>query len=205
MKLYSSEYTFEHSWETVAKAVWRKYPNPWNTNLIAIDVLNRHIDSQGRLESHRLLTTQFAIPSFVHTILGGNPTGYVSEVSIVDPKKKTVELNATNLILSDYLTVDERLVYSQHPANKDHTLLKQEAYITVRGVPLSGYLEGVIENQVECNAGKGRKAMEAVISTIKGEMEELAKTAQSVSKSAQNVLVSKALDHMKMVDGDTSF
>lgn len=34
------------------------------------------------------------------------------------------------------------------------TILRQEASITVRGLPLSGYLEGVIEGNIDTNAGK---------------------------------------------------
>lgn len=34
------------------------------------------------------------------------------------------------------------------------TILKQEASINVRGVPLSGYLEGVVEGTIDSNAGK---------------------------------------------------
>ncbi|CAH1644913.1 unnamed protein product [Spodoptera littoralis] len=35
MKIWTSEHTFNHPWETVAQAAWRKYPNPitpqfWN-------------------------------------------------------------------------------------------------------------------------------------------------------------------------------
>ncbi|KAF6019780.1 SLMO2 [Bugula neritina] len=188
MKLWTSEHTFEHPWETVAKAAWRKYPNPMNPGVTGIDVLNRSIDSRGRLESHRLLITKWSLPSWVHTMLGTDATCFGSEVSLVDPKSKTLELRTTNLTLHDYLSIDETLVYSPHPSNKNHTLLKQEASINVKGLPLSGYLEGVVVGNIDNNAGKGRQAMEWAISNIKSEMEELAKTAQTVSLTAQKEL-----------------
>ena len=61
-------FCFRHPWETVAKAAWRKYPNPLNPGVTGIDVLNRHIDSRGRLESHRLLITKWSLPSWVHGV-----------------------------------------------------------------------------------------------------------------------------------------
>jgi len=201
MKLWTSEHTFEHPWETVAKAAWRKYPNPLNPGVTGIDVLNRHVDTAGRLQTHRLLITKWAFPTWVHGILGSDATCYGSEVSTVDPKQKSLELKTTNLTLNEIISVDERLTYTPHPENKNHTILKQEASINVRGVPLSGYLEGVVEGTIDSNAGKGRQAMEMAISKIKNEMEELAKAAQHAAQK-EMTLVAKRFDSIKLLDTD---
>lgn len=54
---------------------------------------------------------------------------------------------------------------------------------------------------------QGRQGMELAITTIKREMEEFAKAAQNVSQTAQSDFnsISKALDNMKLMDGDVSF
>ncbi|XP_048451444.1 PRELI domain containing protein 3A-like [Rhincodon typus] len=54
-----------HPWETVIKAAMRKYPNPMNPNVVGVDVLERNLDTRGRLHSHRLLSTEWGLPSIV--------------------------------------------------------------------------------------------------------------------------------------------
>lgn len=94
----------------------------------------------------------------------------------------------------------------------DTTLLKQEAVITVHGIPLSSYFEDFISRTISGNANKvsdahnsitrfavrrssltrpgvvvlqGRQAMELVISNINREVQELTtKTVRSVDELA---------------------
>lgn len=48
----------------------------------------------------------------------------------------------------------EKLTYSPHPTESDTTLLRQEAVITVHGIPLSSYIESFISNTISANANK---------------------------------------------------
>ncbi|XP_029446824.1 PRELI domain containing protein 3A isoform X2 [Rhinatrema bivittatum] len=163
----------------------RKYPNPMNPCVVGVDVLERCLDNQGRLHSQRLLSTEWGLPSLVRAILGTNLTlTYIQEHSVVDPVEKKMELCSTNLTLTNLVSVDERLVYRPHPANPEETVLTQEAIITVKGVSLSSYLEGLMANTISSNARKGREAMEWVINRLNGEMEELAaRTCPSLTSS----------------------
>ncbi|KAG5271033.1 hypothetical protein AALO_G00175120 [Alosa alosa] len=145
MKIWSTEHIFSYPWETVIKAAMRKYPNPMNPSVVGVDVLDRKLDTDGRLHSHRLLSTEWGLPGIVRAILGTNRTvTYVKELSIVDPKDKKMELYSTNITLTNLVSVDERLLYRPHPDNPDVTILTQEAIITVKGVSLSSYLEGLM-------------------------------------------------------------
>jgi hypothetical protein len=48
MKVFSSDCTFDYSWEEVSTANWRKYC-PWNdksTHVIAVDTVSRHVDPE---------------------------------------------------------------------------------------------------------------------------------------------------------------
>ncbi|XP_051879977.1 PRELI domain containing protein 3A isoform X1 [Pristis pectinata] len=155
MRIWSSEHLFSHPWETVIKAAMRKYPNPMNPNVVGVDVLERNLDTRGRLHSQRLLCTEWGIPSIVMTILGTNrTTTYIKEHSVVDPVERTMELCSSNITLSNLVSVDERLIYRPHPENPEKTILTQEAIITVKGVILSSYLEGLMANTISANAGK---------------------------------------------------
>ncbi|XP_032373814.1 PRELI domain containing protein 3A isoform X1 [Etheostoma spectabile] len=155
MKIWSTEHVFSYPWETVIKAAMRKYPNPMNTNVVGVDVLDRSLDTQGRLHSHRLLSTEWGLPGIVRAILGTTHTQtYVKEHSIVDPEEKKMELCSTNITLTNLISVDERLLYRPHPDNPEVTVLTQEAIITVKGVSLSSYLEGMMARRMSANARK---------------------------------------------------
>uniref|UniRef100_A0A8C6KX87 PRELI domain containing 3A n=1 Tax=Nothobranchius furzeri TaxID=105023 RepID=A0A8C6KX87_NOTFU len=155
MKIWSTEHAFSYPWETVIKAAMRKYPNPMNPNVVGVDVLDRSLDSEGRLHSHRLLSTEWGLPGIVRAILGTNHTQtYVKELSIVDPSQKKMELCSSNITLTNLISVDERLVYRPHPQNPEVTVLTQEAIITVKGVSLGSYLEGMMVRSMSANARK---------------------------------------------------
>ncbi|XP_020649167.1 PRELI domain containing protein 3A isoform X2 [Pogona vitticeps] len=156
-----------HPWDTVIKAAMRKYPNPMNPSVVGVDVLDRRLDNQGRLHSHRLLSTEWGLPSIVKAILGTSRTvTYIKEHSVVDPVGKKMILSSTNITLTNLVSVDERLVYTPHPDNPEKTLLTQEAIITVKGVSLSSYLESLMASTISSNARKGREALEWVISEL---------------------------------------
>uniref|UniRef100_A0A8D0FF70 PRELI domain containing 3B n=1 Tax=Strix occidentalis caurina TaxID=311401 RepID=A0A8D0FF70_STROC len=144
-----------HPWETVTTAAMQKYPNPMNPSVVGVDVLDRHVDPSGKLHSHRLLSTEWGIPSIVKSI------------------------SFTNLV-----SVDERLVYKPHPHEPDKTILTQEAIISVKGVSLSSYLEGLMANTISSNANKGREALEWVINRLNAEIEEFAASARGTMRSS---------------------
>ncbi|XP_043543670.1 PRELI domain containing protein 3A isoform X2 [Chiloscyllium plagiosum] len=145
----------------------RKYPNPMNPNVVGVDVLERNLDTRGRLHSHRLLSTEWGLPSIVIAILGtSRTTTYIKEHSVVDPVERTMELSSSNITLSNLVSVDERLIYRPHPENPEKTILTQEAIITVKGVILSSYLEGLMANTISANAGKDCKPVECVLGKV---------------------------------------
>uniref|UniRef100_A0A3Q3XCY5 PRELI/MSF1 domain-containing protein n=1 Tax=Mola mola TaxID=94237 RepID=A0A3Q3XCY5_MOLML len=155
MKIWASEHIFNHPWETVTKAAMQKYPNPMNPSVFGVDVLDRRVDTQGRLHSTRLLSTEWGLPSMAKSIIGVTRTcTYVQEHSVVDPKEKTFELKSTNISFTNLVSVDEKLTYKPHQQDPEKTVLTQEALISVKGVSLSSYLEGLMAKTISVNAGK---------------------------------------------------
>ncbi|CAL8369469.1 unnamed protein product [Lota lota] len=184
MKLWASEHIFNHPWETVIKAAMQKYPNPMNPNVFGVDVLARGVDPSGRLHSTRLLSTEWGLPSMAMSIIGVTRTcTYVKEHSVVDPKEKTFELQSTNISFTNMVSVDEKLTYKPHPEDPEKTVLTQEALISVKGISLSSYLEGMMAKTISLNANKGREAMEWVIRRLNTEIEELAATARGTMRA----------------------
>ncbi|XP_006897078.1 PREDICTED: protein slowmo homolog 1-like [Elephantulus edwardii] len=147
----------------------RKYPNPMNPCVVGVDVLERTVDSCGQLHSHRLLSTEWGVPTLVKAILGTSRTlTYIKEHSVVDPVEKKMELCSTNITLTNLLLVDERLVYTPHPKNPEMTVLTQEATITVKSISLGSYLESLMANTISSNARKGWAAIEWIIENSEG-------------------------------------
>nr|XP_027783055.1 PRELI domain containing protein 3B-like isoform X2 [Marmota flaviventris] len=151
MKIWTLEHVFDHLWENVTTAAMHKYPNPMNPSVVGVDVLDRHVDPSGRLHSHRLLSTEWGLPSI---------------------------LKSTNISFTNMVSGDERLIYKPHPQDPEKTILTQEAIISVQGVSLSSYLEGLMATMISSNASKGREAMEWVIHKLNAEIEELTASAR---------------------------
>ncbi|XP_002740119.1 PRELI domain containing protein 3B-like [Saccoglossus kowalevskii] len=187
MKIWTSEHVFEHPWETVVQAAWRKYPNPHNPTVVGLDVIDRHVDKQGRLVSHRLMCTEWGLPMWVQKLVGVDRACYASEHSVVDRKRKTFVLRTNNVTFSNLVAINEQLTYSPHPTDKKSTLLKQEAIITVHGMRLSSYLEQLVVNTCSSKATQGRVAMEWVIGKINTEVKDLAKGVKGIKHNLENI------------------
>lgn len=161
MRIWQSEHKFNHNWETVVAASLKKYPNPITTAVVGIDVLDRKI-SNGVLKSNRLIQSEWSLPSWGKRLVG-SPMCHALESSEVDPIRRTMKMTTRNLTLCNKLTFEEKLTYVPHPEDPNTTLLKQEAIISVFGVPLSSYVEDFLTNNISNNANKGRQAIEWVI------------------------------------------
>ncbi|ELK26860.1 Putative E3 ubiquitin-protein ligase HERC6 [Myotis davidii] len=68
--------------------------------------------------------------------------------------------------------------WKQFEKGPERTVLTQEAIITVKGVSLSSYLEGLMASMASSNARKGREAVEWVTHTLNAEIEELTASAR---------------------------
>lgn len=103
-------------------------------------------------------------------VIGTAQVMYASEKSSVDPQAKQMTLKTINLTFGRHISVDESLTYSIHPTDPTKTLLRQEATVNVRGVPLSYYMEDLLASSISANASKGRQGLEWVISKINSEV-----------------------------------
>ncbi|KYM80730.1 Protein slowmo [Atta colombica] len=103
MKIWTSEHTFDHPWETVAQAAWRKYPNPMVPSVIGADVIDREVVN-GVLHTHRLVvSTQWGFPKWTQALIGYANLCYASERSEVDPVNKQMILRTHNTIYEKFL------------------------------------------------------------------------------------------------------
>lgn len=68
--------------------------------------------------------------------------------------KANQRFSRPQLTFCNELSIEEKLTYVPHPTIADTTLLKQEAVITVHGIPLSSYFEDFISKTISGNASK---------------------------------------------------
>ncbi|XP_059617351.1 protein slowmo [Phlebotomus argentipes] len=192
MKIWTSEHTFNHPWETVTQAAWRKYPNPMNQGVIGTDVVDRKVVN-GVLHTHRLVSSKWYFPKWAQKLIGTAKICYASEKSTVDPRSRVMMLRTINLTFCKFISLDEVLYYTPHPSEPGKTLLKQEATVTVEGVPLSHYMEELLTSRISFNAGKGRQGLEWVIGRLNSEMKGI---AESACKSTDEIITQtkKSLD-----------
>lgn len=110
-------------------------------------------------------------------LIGSAKVCYASERSEVNPNERHMVLKTINLTFCRHIAVNETLRYVPHPSDPNKTLLKQEAVVTVKGVPLNNYMEDMLTNKISSNAGKGRQAMEWVINKLDMEVKGFASSA----------------------------
>jgi len=176
MKIWESQHTFSHPWETVTKALWRKYPNPLNPHVIGVDIVDRRVTPEGHLFSERLMTTEWGLANWVKKLIGFEEHAYAHEISTVDPENKTLSINSRNLTFDSKVNVEERISYSPHPEDPEKTLMTQQAIVTVQGVPLTSYMEQLMTSSIAGNASKGREALESVILRVQSEAKDIKET-----------------------------
>ncbi|XP_072394908.1 protein slowmo-like [Diabrotica undecimpunctata] len=136
------------------------------------------------------------------------------EQSEVNPSLRHMVLKTINLTFCRHIAVNETLKYTPHPSDPTKTLLKQEAVVTVKGVPLTNYMEDLLTTKISNNAGKGRQAMEWVINKLNDEVKDLTRSTDEIfshtKRSLDDIATSakksmgdisqkakKSLDHMQ--------
>lgn len=82
-------------------------------------------------------------------------------------------LKTTNVTFGSFLSMDEVLQYRPHPTDPSKTLLRQQATVSIEGVPLNRYMEEVLTNNIHNNANRGRQGLEWVINKINTEVSVL--------------------------------
>jgi len=191
MHIFSSAYEFDYSWEEVSTNNWRKYC-PWNDkaeHVIAVDTISRSVDaSSGILRTERLITCKQNAPQWVLSILGGDTTSCVYEVSYVDPKSKKVTMCSTNMTWSNLLQCRETVVYQPSSNDqKNKTEFMQEAKIVAFCGGWQKIRNKIEESCVERfreNAARGREGFEMVLEMSRqvfGEERERLRLGQPVT------------------------
>lgn len=163
MKVWKSEYIFNHSWSAVTTAFWMKYPNPHSPHILAVDVLSRRFEkSTNSLHSVRLLEKTNSKPKLAEKLVKGKAALMIEE-SVVDRDEQVMTTRTYNLTHCRVLRVEEHCEYK---AIDDRTLLTTEVRLVC---PLWGWamtVETFAMERIKGNIQKARVAMEYVIHNV---------------------------------------
>merc|ERR1712025_545387 len=86
-----------------------------------------------------------------------------------------------------FVNMEEKMTYSPDPLDTNKTVLRQETVVTVQGVPLTSYMEGIIVNTVSNNSSKGKAAIEWVVEKLGQECRALS-LSSSLDKMKTEIL-----------------
>ncbi|GAB5590342.1 Phospholipid metabolism protein [Umbelopsis nana] len=166
MRLFKTVHDFDYSWQTVSAAQWQKYPNEHCPHVQHVDVLDSSVDPEtGVLRIERLISVTQKAPAFILRAIGASTTQYVREVAIIDPKSKTLTLDSKNLTLSNILSCEESITYSEHPSYSEKTLFTQQATISAGSTVsrMASMIEDWSVKRFQQNAAIGREGFSKVL------------------------------------------
>nr|CAI5859721.1 unnamed protein product [Callosobruchus analis] len=132
-KFFSETTVFNYTWDQVAQAFWRRYPNPNSKHVLSEDTIERGVES-GKLLSKRLLSKTNSIPKWAERFMHTRHV-YIIEESIVDPTNKVLVTYTRNLGYAKVMSVTEKVVYVESAEHPGKTVAMRSAWIDsqVRG------------------------------------------------------------------------
>ncbi|VDD77362.1 unnamed protein product [Mesocestoides corti] len=120
---WSGVFVIKKPWTDVMRAAQIKYPNPFNPNVLSIDVVSRDMDMEtGVLHTVKLINSSW--PMFTNV-------GELKAVerTIVDPRRKYMLLESNNVDLRGVLKASEKLEYEVHPDNAEWTIIRHRVSV----------------------------------------------------------------------------
>ncbi|VDM00780.1 unnamed protein product [Schistocephalus solidus] len=130
------------------RAAQVKYPNPFNPNVLSIDVISREIAPDGET----LRTTKLFNSSWPMFSNAGELKAI--ESTTINPRKQYMLLESNNIDLRGVLKAYERLEYKVHPQNKEWTVVRHT--VTVDAFSLVAYPALSVSKK---NSKLGREAL----------------------------------------------
>uniref|UniRef100_A0A2P2JQ30 Protein slowmo homolog n=1 Tax=Rhizophora mucronata TaxID=61149 RepID=A0A2P2JQ30_RHIMU len=178
VKAYSQEHIYQHPWERVTSASWRKYTDPENkrtlSHILEADTLNQKLDpGDGKLYTTRAITIHSPGPWFIRRIVGQDICHCV-ESTVVDARTRSMQLTTRNISLQKFIEVEEKIRYDPHPGDPSNlTVCRQQTSIRIK--PLSALASMAEKIEQRCaekfiqNSVKGREVMERICKYLEAE------------------------------------
>lgn len=119
---YYSKHDYKFTFETATLAFFNKYPNPYASHVLSVDVLDRRI-TDGKLHTTRLIKKEGKLPRFMKPFLGKmSMSSWIVEKTIVDPHTKEMVTYQSNLDHKKFIRVEEYTTFKSNPENSTTTV-----------------------------------------------------------------------------------
>ncbi|KAG1218980.1 hypothetical protein G6F35_007872 [Rhizopus arrhizus] len=136
VKFYSHAFNYDYQWQNVTLAFWLRYPNPFASHVLAVDVLDRYVDENGILKTTRLVLKKGKAPKWFPENFLKNSEAFIIEESEVDPKNKTMITRTKNLNHVRVMQIEETQIFKQHEQNPDWTAFVLKDLDKVLSLPM---------------------------------------------------------------------
>lgn len=123
--------TYSHPFAAVTSSLWHKYDH--HKYVKDIEILDRHVDEEGRLHSTRLLSMGGNLPTIFLPFVPVKLV-HMLETVIVDPQRQTMIVETSNINCQSVLTAYSRSRYTPAP-DAPESSTRYEIDIAVRAFP----------------------------------------------------------------------
>lgn len=186
-KFFENSCLFDYSWDQLAKAFWKRYPNPFSSHVLSEDTLQREIRN-GQLYSKRLLTKTNRLPKWSEKWVTVSRETWVVEESYVNPKTKRITTYTRNIGLQKVMTVVEKVEYSPDPEQPgSRTVAKREAWIESGMYGLRRAIEGFGIKRYAKNCDKAAQGFNFVMEGLYGQGSAKDKEDGTMTETAKRI------------------
>ncbi|KAF3319801.1 protein slowmo 1 [Carex littledalei] len=177
---YTQEHVYEHPWDRVTSAAWRKFTDPDTptvlSHILDVHTLSRRLDPvHGVFSSTRSITVRSPSLPFPLCRLSPSPTILCLETSFVDAPCRSMEIVSKNASLKGLIEVEEKSSYRPHHQRPEQwTTFRQETSIRCKPLvsvasALAEHVEHMCAERFRQNSVKGREIIERICKYLESE------------------------------------
>jgi len=119
---------FHYSWDQLAKAFWKRYPNPHSGHVLSEDTVCREIRG-NHLYTKRILTKTQQPPGWGKHLVKTAIVSIVEE-SYINPADQTITTYTRNIGFNRLMSITEFVVYKPNDVHLNQTLAERTAWVT---------------------------------------------------------------------------
>uniref|UniRef100_A0A1B6FJ75 PRELI/MSF1 domain-containing protein n=1 Tax=Cuerna arida TaxID=1464854 RepID=A0A1B6FJ75_9HEMI len=198
----------EHSWDQVAQAFWRRYPNPESMHVLSEDTLSREV-RDGKLYTKRLFTKTNVPPKWAERIISSRVVKILEE-SVVDPKEKQITTYTRNIGYTKVMNIVEKVVYKVSDEDASLTVAERSAWVESKMFGFSRAIEAFGIDRFRKNTQKAVNGFSYVLNNMfpKTEVisqEDSVNSSPSISGKEKLMDAAKKATHLAKTKAETIY
>jgi len=164
VKYFETSNVFNYTWDQVAKAFWRRYPNPYSTHVLSEDIIYREIQGEF-LFTRRLMTKTNSVPKWGERFVKTTIVSIVED-SYINPKEKTIKTVTRNVGYTRVMGIIENAVYTTNPDNPSQTIVRRNAQVDSQIFGFRRAIEGFGVDRFRKNCNKAIQGFNHIMAIL---------------------------------------